>query len=62
MAPIDRTDFKIPEGECDAIYLTHQEIIAIHQTDLSDHPHLIEYRDLFVLPCLTGYASPTSPP
>jgi len=26
----------------------------IYQTDLSAHPHLIEYRDLFVLGCLTG--------
>lgn len=54
IAPIDLTDFKIPEEECDAIYLSHQEIIAIYQTDLSAHPHLIEYRDLFVLGCLTG--------
>lgn len=54
IAPIDLTDFKIPEEESDAIYLTHQEIIAIYQTNLSDHPYLIEYRDLFVLACLTG--------
>ena len=54
IVPIDLTDFKIPEEECDAIYLSHQEIIAIYQTDLSAHPHLIEYRDLFVLGCLTG--------
>jgi hypothetical protein len=54
IAPIDLTDFKIPEEESDAIYLTHQEIISIHQTDLSAHPYLIEYRDLFVLACLTG--------
>ena len=54
IAPIDLTDFKIPEEESDAIYLTHQEIGAIYQTDLSAHSHLIEYRDLFVLACLTG--------
>jgi site-specific recombinase XerD len=54
IAPIDLTDFKIPEEEIDAIYLSHQEIIAIYQTDLSEHAHLIEYRDLFVLGCLTG--------
>lgn len=54
IAPIDLTDFKIPEEESDAIYLSHQEIIAIYQTDLSAHPYLIEYRDLFVLACLTG--------
>jgi integrase len=54
IAPIDLTDFKIPEEESDAIYLTHQEIASIYQTDLSVHPQLIEYRDLFVLACLTG--------
>lgn len=52
--PIDLTDFKIPEEESDAIYLTHEEIAKIYQTDLTDHPQLIEYRDLFVLACLTG--------
>lgn len=51
---IDLTDFKIPEEESDAIYLSHEEIAQIYQTDLSAHPHLIEYRDLFVLACLTG--------
>ncbi len=51
---IDLTDFKIPEEESDAIYLTHEEIAKIYQTDLSDHQNLIEYRDLFVLACLTG--------
>lgn len=51
---IDLTDFKIPEEESDAIYLTHEEIAKIYQTDLSNHPNLIEYRDLFVLACLTG--------
>jgi integrase len=50
----DPTDFKIPEEESDAIYLTHQEIATIYQADLSAHAHLIEYRDLFVLACLTG--------
>jgi len=54
IAPIDLTDFKIPEEESDAIYLTHQEIASIYQTDLSDHQYLMEYRDLFVLACLTG--------
>jgi len=52
--PIDLTDFKIPEEESDAIYLTYEEIAKIYQTDLSENPHLIEYRDLFVLACLTG--------
>jgi site-specific recombinase XerD len=52
--PVDLTDFKIPEEESDAIYLSHEEIKKIHQADLSAHPYLIEYRDLFVLACLTG--------
>ncbi len=51
---IDLTDFKIPEEEVDAIYLTHGEIAKIYNTDLCEFPHLIEYRDLFVLACLTG--------
>lgn len=52
--PIDLSDFKIPEEESDAIYLTYEEIAKIYQTDLSEHSHLTEYRDLFVLACLTG--------
>jgi len=51
---IDLSDFKIPEEESDAIYLSHEEIATIYQTDLTAYPHLIEYRDLFVLGCLTG--------
>lgn len=54
ISPIDMTDFKIPEEESDAIYLTHPEIASIYQTDLSSHQYLVEYRDLFVLACLTG--------
>ena len=54
IAPIDLTDFKIPEEEADAIYLTHAEIAKIYGADLSGHPYLTEYRDLFVLACLTG--------
>jgi integrase len=54
IAPIDLTDFKIPEEEADAIYLPHSEIAKIYLVDLSVHPNLIEYRDLFVLACLTG--------
>lgn len=52
--PIDLNDFKIPEEESDAIYLSHEEITKIYQADLSAHPYLVEYRDLFVLGCLTG--------
>src|SRR5450432_1079142 len=52
--PVDLSDFKITEEESDAIYLTHAEIIKIYQADLSAHPYLVDYRDLFVLACLTG--------
>lgn len=51
---IDLTDFKIPEEEADAIYLTHGEVAKIYDTDLIEFPYLTEYRDLFVLACLTG--------
>lgn len=51
---IDLTDFKVPEEETDAIYLTYEEIGTMYQTDLSAHCYLAEYRDLFVLACLTG--------
>jgi integrase len=54
IAPIDLTDFKISEEETDAIYLSYDEIEKIYRTDLSAYPHLVEYRDLFVLACLTG--------
>jgi integrase len=51
---IDLTDYKIPEEESDPIYLTNEEIGKIYHLDLSEHPELIPYRDLFVLGCLTG--------
>lgn len=52
--PIDLTDYKVPEEETDAIYLTYDEIATIYYKDLSAYPYLIPYRDLFVLACLTG--------
>lgn len=54
IAPINLDDFKILDEETDAVYLTWNEINLIYQLDLSGHPHLIKYRDLFVLGCLTG--------
>ena len=35
------TDYKIPEEDSDAIYLSHEEIVQIYQTDLSAHPNLV---------------------
>lgn len=52
--PINLEDYKILDEETDAVYLTWNEIIGIYQTDLSNHPHLIKYRNLFVFGCLTG--------
>lgn len=52
--PVDLTDFKIPEEEIDAIYLSHEEIASMYTFDLSNYSHLTEYRDLLVLACLTG--------
>jgi integrase len=52
--PIDLSDYKIPEEESDAIYVTYEEIGKIYHLDLSKNPELIPYRDLFVLACLTG--------
>jgi hypothetical protein len=52
--PIDLNDFKIPEEEPDAIYLSYSEIGQIYHTDLSHYPELKKDRNLFVLACLTG--------
>ncbi|MEV4886303.1 phage integrase SAM-like domain-containing protein [Chitinophaga ginsengisegetis] len=52
--PIDLSDFKILNEESDAIYLSWKEINQIYNTDLTDYPSLLPYRDLFVLGCLTG--------
>ncbi|MBN9299829.1 MAG: site-specific integrase [Filimonas sp.] len=54
IAHIDLSDFKIPEEEPDAIYLTWEEVGRIFRLDLSEKPHLEKYRDLFVLGCQTG--------
>lgn len=51
---IDLKDFKILDEEADAVYLTNEEIGKIYYADLTEHPCLMEYRDLFVLGCLTG--------
>jgi len=45
--PINLEDFKILDEETDAIYLTWDEISRIYKADLSAHPHLCKYRDLF---------------
>lgn len=52
--PIDLEDFIIVEEEVDTIYLIWEEINKMYKTDLSQYPHLVDYRNLFVLGCLTG--------
>ncbi|HEY4286960.1 MAG TPA: site-specific integrase [Puia sp.] len=54
IAPIDLSDFKILDEETDAIYLSVQEIRTMYNLDLSEHPHLKRFRDLFVLGSFTG--------
>src|SRR6185437_11219043 len=51
---IDLSDYKIPEEETDAIYLTYEEIGRVYNLDLSEQPELEPYRRWFVLACLTG--------
>ena len=44
----------ILEEEVDVVYLTWEQIHSIYRKDLSEHPHLLYYRDDFVLGCFTG--------
>lgn len=52
--PLDMDGWKILEEEVDAVYLNWDEIKKIFQVDLSRYPHLLDYRDNFVLGCMTG--------
>lgn len=54
IAPIDMDGWRILEEDVDAVYLNTEEINALYNLDLSTHPHLINYRNDFVLGCLTG--------
>jgi integrase len=54
IAPIDMDGWTIIQEEVDAVYLTMDEIKIIYNLDLSKFPHLINYRNDFVLGCLTG--------
>jgi hypothetical protein len=51
---IDLSEFKIIDEETDAIYLNTREIRRVYELDLSRCPHLVRFRDIFVLGCLTG--------
>ena len=52
--PVDLSDYKVPDEESNAIYLSFGEIAAIYRTDLSLYPHLMADRNRFVVACLTG--------
>lgn len=52
--PIDMEGWTIIEEEVDAVYLNWEEIHMIYKLDLTAYPHLIDYRNNFVLACYTG--------
>lgn len=52
---MDLSHLKYMEEEVDAVYLDRQELSSIYHLDLSRKPHLIKYRDILVLACLTGF-------
>lgn len=45
--PIDMDGWTILEEEVDAVYLSMEEINSIYHLDLSNYPHLINYRNEF---------------
>ncbi len=51
----DLTAYKVMEEEVDAVFLNWAELSLIYHLNLSSHPQLEKYRDLFVLGCLTGF-------
>jgi len=54
IAPVSTSGWKILEEEVDAIYLNNAEIKKIYNADLKEFPHLEEYRNDFLLGCLTA--------
>jgi integrase len=50
----DMDDWIVLEVEVDAVYLSEKEIKAINKVNLAKQPHLSDYRNDFVLGCLTG--------
>ena len=51
---IDLSFMKLIEEEVDAVYLNWNELSKIYHLDLSLHPYLVKYRDVFMVGCLTG--------
>ncbi len=54
IAPIDISEWTVLKEEIDAVYVNNDEISLIKNVDLSNYPHLLDYRDDFILGCLTG--------
>jgi integrase len=46
--------WKVLQEEKDAVYLSMKEVKLVYDLDLSPYPHLVNYRNDFVLGCLTG--------
>ncbi len=51
---IDMDAWTILEEEVDTVYLPLNQINSIYNLDLSEYPHLEDYRSDFILGCLTG--------
>ncbi|MDP1812407.1 MAG: phage integrase SAM-like domain-containing protein [Sediminibacterium sp.] len=52
--PINMDGWTVHEETANAVYVNWQEILDIYHLDLTQTPHLDEYRNDFVLGCLTG--------
>jgi hypothetical protein len=53
--PLDLECFKGLEEDVEGVFLDRKELSKIYHADVSDHPGLIKYRDLFIIGCLTGF-------
>lgn len=47
-------DFHAFQEDTDEVYLTQDEVSLLHQLDLTDKPHWILYRDIFLIGCYTA--------
>ncbi|MEO5594007.1 MAG: phage integrase SAM-like domain-containing protein [Chitinophagaceae bacterium] len=54
IAPVDMSGWIVLNEEVDTVYMSRAEIEKMQLVDLSDTPHLVDYRDDFILGCLTG--------
>lgn len=54
IAAFDMDDWIVLEVEVDAVYVSVEEIKSIISTDVSEYPHLQDYKNDMILGCLTG--------